>query len=249
MDDDRAAELATLVRGFRGQLEWSQRGGNHEVSAAPSPIAVLDGAAGVGSAVAAPPRRLGLAEVREDLGDCTRCKLSTTRQHIVFGVGDPHAPLMFIGEAPGADEDRLGDPFVGKAGQLLDKMTLAMGWPRASVYIANVLKCRPPGNRDPEADEIEACEPFLARQIDAIAPRMIVTLGKPAAQLLLRTRAPISALRGTFHAYRGIKIMPTFHPAYLLRSPERKRETWNDLKQVIAELERMGIATPQPPKA
>jgi DNA polymerase len=245
-------ELAALVSGFRAQLEWHARGGAHAVSSAPTPVADIEGAP-IGSETAPPAEaratRMSLVQVRQDLGECTRCKLSATRNKIVFGVGDPHAPLMFVGEAPGADEDRLGDPFVGRAGQLLDKMTLAMGWPRESVYIANVLKCRPPGNRNPEADEVEACEPFLARQIDAIAPRLIVTLGKPAAQLLLRSNAPISALRGTFHSYRGIKVMPTFHPAFLLRSPERKRDTWNDLKQVIAELERLGIEPPQPPRA
>jgi uracil-DNA glycosylase len=204
----------------------------------------------------------GLAQIREDLGDCTRCKLHTTRQKIVFGVGAPTASLMFIGEAPGADEDRRGEPFVGKAGQLLDKMIEAMGWSRDTVYIANVLKCRPPGNRDPEADEIEACKSFLARQIRTVAPRIIVTLGRPASHLILRTDAPMSTLRGRFqlldpHSLAplaredgdGIKVMPTFHPAYLLRSPERKRDTWSDLKQVIAELERLGIQSPAPPRA
>jgi DNA polymerase len=251
MANERSAELAALVSGFRAQLEWHARGGTHAVSGAPSPVAELALPAGelpIAEASLAATRP-SLAWIREDLGDCTRCKLSATRTNIVFGVGDPHAPLMFVGEAPGADEDRLGEPFVGKAGQLLDKMIVAMGWTRQSVYIANVLKCRPPGNRNPEADEIEACEPFLARQIEAIAPRIIVTLGKPAAHLLLRTNAPISALRGRFQSYRDIVVMPTFHPAFLLRSPERKRDTWSDLKQVIAELERLGIHPPQPPKA
>jgi DNA polymerase len=189
-----------------------------------------------------------LAVIREDLGDCQRCKLSTTRTNIVFGIGSQDAPLMFIGEAPGADEDRRGEPFVGRAGQLLDRMISAMGWTRDSVYIANVLKCRPPGNRDPQEDEVASCEPFLARQIEAIKPRVIVTLGKPAAHVLLRTRAPISALRGHWQDYRGIRVMPTFHPAFLLRSPDRKRDAWDDLKQVIGELERLGIASPLAPK-
>jgi DNA polymerase len=148
---------------------------------------------------------------------------------------------MFVGEAPGAEEDRQGEPFVGASGELLDKMIKAMGWSRDTVYIANVLKCRPPGNRDPKPDEVQACEPFLARQIEMIRPRIIVTLGKPAAHLLLRSNAPISALRGSFHEYRGIKLMPTFHPAYLLREPARKRETWSDLKQVMTELASLGI--------
>jgi DNA polymerase len=197
----------------------------------------------------APPRsRATLADVRDDLGDCQRCKLAGQRTNIVFGVGAPDAALMFIGEAPGADEDRLGEPFVGAAGKLLDLMIEAMGWTRDTVYIANVLKCRPPGNRDPQPDEVAACQPFLARQIDAVAPRVIVTLGKPATQLILQTSAPISALRGRFQEYRGIRVMPTFHPAFLLRTPERKRDTWSDLKLVIAELDRLGVPSPRPPK-
>jgi DNA polymerase len=193
--------------------------------------------------------RRTLAQVRDDLGDCQRCKLSGSRNHIVFGVGAADAALMFVGEAPGAEEDRRGEPFVGPAGQLLDKMVTAMGWSRETIYIANVLKCRPPRNRDPEPDEVDACEPFLDRQIEAIGPRIIVTLGKPAAHLLLRTRAPISALRGRFQEYRGIKVMPTFHPAFLLRQPERKRDTWDDLKKVISELDRIGVVTPFAAKA
>ena len=189
-----------------------------------------------------------LAQVRADLGDCQRCKLSRSRKNIVFGVGDPNAVLFFVGEAPGAREDEMGEPFVGPAGQLLDRMIAAMGWSRDTVYIANVLKCRPPGNRDPQPDEIAACRPFLARQIDAVKPRIIVTLGRPAAHLVLDTSAPIHALRGRFQSYEGIRVMPTFHPAYMLRHPEHKRETWHDLKQVIGELDRLGIRSPQPPK-
>lgn len=193
-------------------------------------------------------RRLPLAEVRATLGDCQRCKLSRTRKNIVFGDGDPDAALMFIGEAPGAREDERGLPFVGPAGQLLDRMITAMGWTRDTVYIANVLKCRPPGNRNPDADEVAACRPFLADQIAAVAPRIIVTLGRPAAHLVLETTAPMHALRGSFRDYRGIKVMPTFHPAYLLRKPEHKRQAWADLKLVIAELERLGVGSPRPPK-
>ncbi len=196
-----------------------------------------------------PSHRVTLEQIREDLGDCQRCKLARGRNSIVFGVGASDASLFFVGEAPGAQEDRRGLPFVGPAGQLLDRMIGAMGWSRETVYIANVLKCRPPGNRDPQPDEIAACRPFLARQIEAIKPRIIVTLGRPAANLVLDTNAPIHALRGRFQSYRGIKVMPTFHPAYLLRNPERKRDAWSDLKQTIAELERLGIATPKPPKA
>jgi DNA polymerase len=180
-----------------------------------------------------------LADVRRDLGECTRCKLWQTRTRIVFGEGSEQAALMFVGEAPGADEDATGRPFVGRAGQLLDKMIEAIGLKREEVYIANVIKSRPPGNRNPEKDEIEACIPFLFRQIAVIHPRLIVTLGNPATQELLGTRTGITRLRGEFQDYPrlpGIKVLPTFHPAYLLRSPDKKREAWEDLKKVRAFL-------------
>ena len=196
---------------------------------------------------AAEPRG-SLAVVREEVGECTRCKLSTTRTKLVFGVGADETPLMFVGEAPGAEEDRRGEPFVGAAGQLLDRMISAMGWTRETVYIANVLMCRPPGNRDPQPDEVSQCLPFLHRKIEVIRPRIIVALGKPATHALLSTTAPISALRGRFHEFRRIKVMPTFHPAFLLRQPERKRDAWSDLKQVIEELERIGVRSPNPAK-
>jgi DNA polymerase len=184
----------------------------------------------------------GLSLVREELGDCTRCKLAPKRTNIVFGVGNPDAPLVFVGEAPGADEDRTGEPFVGAAGQLLTKMIEAMGLTRQDVYICNILKCRPPGNRNPEPDEIAECEPFLRRQLAAIRPRMIVALGKFAAQCLLRSDAPISRLRGQWKEYAGIPLMPTYHPAFLLRTPSAKREVWNDLQEVMARLDALGIA-------
>jgi uracil-DNA glycosylase family 4 len=173
---------------------------------------------------------------------------SNLRRKIVFGVGAEDAPLMFIGEAPGEQEDRRGEPFVGPAGELLDRMIEAMGWTRDTVYIANALKCRPPQNRNPQPDELAPCTPFLDAQIRAIAPRIIVTLGRPAANHVLGRDAPISALRGQFHDRGGVKVMPTFHPAYLLREPDRKKDTWSDLKQVIAELERLGIQPPRPPR-
>lgn len=198
--------------------------------------------------------RRTLPEVRAELGDCTRCKLHTTRRSIVFGVGAPDAPLMFVGEAPGEQEDRRGEPFVGAAGQLLDKMIEAMGWTRDTVYIANTTKCRPPGNRNPQPDELAQCMPFLHAQIAAIAPRIIVALGKPASNQLLGTDAPISSLRGRFHDYarftsdrHSLKVMPTFHPAYLLRDPDKKRAAWSDLKLVMAELARLGISPPKSP--
>jgi DNA polymerase len=177
-----------------------------------------------------------LALIRADLGDCTRCKLHGGRTHLVFGVGDPDADLMFVGEGPGADEDSQGIPFVGRAGQLLTQIIKAMGYERDQVYIANVVKCRPPDNRNPEPDEIEQCEPFLRRQIDAVRPRVIVALGKFAAQVLLRTTDPISRLRGRFHVLGDTQVMPTFHPSYLLRTPSAKREVWDDMKKVMAVL-------------
>jgi uracil-DNA glycosylase len=175
-----------------------------------------------------------LAAVRADIGDCTRCKLHTMgRTQVVFGVGNPDADLMFVGEAPGADEDVQGIPFVGRAGQLLtDIIEKGLQIPRKDVYIANVIKCRPPGNRNPEPDEVATCEPFLFQQIDIIKPKVIVALGKFGAQTLLRTLDPISRLRGRVYDYRGAKLIPTFHPAYLLRNPSSKREVWEDMKLV-----------------
>ena len=184
--------------------------------------------------VAPAPTADTLPLIREDIGDCTRCKLHRLgRRQIVFGVGNPNANLMFVGEAPGADEDIQGIPFVGRAGQLLTKIIEAINLRREDVYIANVIKCRPPNNRNPEPDEVNTCEPFLFRQIDTIQPRVIVALGTFAAHALLGTDAPISRLRGRAHDFRhGAVLIPTFHPAYLLRSPERKRDVWDDMKKV-----------------
>jgi DNA polymerase len=207
------------------------------------------------SGVASPPARSGmrtadlfsdpslqrtrtLDALRDHIGDCQRCKLAGMgRTTIVFGVGNPDADLMFVGEGPGADEDRQGEPFVGRAGQLLTEIiTKGMKLRREDVYIANILKCRPPGNRNPEPDEIAQCMPFLARQIDLIKPRVIVALGTFAAQTLLDVKTPITRMRGVWHEYRGVKVMPTFHPAYLLRTPGDKRLVWADIKLVMAEL-------------
>jgi uracil-DNA glycosylase family 4 len=187
-----------------------------------------------------------LAALREVLGDCRRCKLCKGRTNVVFGVGNPNARLMFIGEGPGEDEDRKGEPFVGKAGGLLtDIITKGMGLQRSDVYIANVVKCRPPNNRDPEPDEIVACEPFLKRQVALVNPEVIVSLGKFATQVLLGDRTPISRRRGNWHEYEGRPLMPTFHPAYLLRNPSDKGLVWADIKLVM---ERLGLALP-PPKS
>ncbi|MGE0591042.1 MAG: uracil-DNA glycosylase [Vicinamibacterales bacterium] len=178
-----------------------------------------------------------LVGIRADIGDCTRCALHALgRRQIVFGVGNPRARLMFVGEAPGADEDVQGEPFVGRAGQLLTKIIEAIGLTRSDVYIANVIKCRPPGNRNPEPAEVAECEPFLLRQIDAIAPTVIVALGKFAAQSLLRSNEPITRLRGRAFPVRGATLIPTYHPAYLLRNPAAKRDVWEDMKRVRALL-------------
>ena len=174
-----------------------------------------------------------LATLKSEIGPaCQRCKLHTLgRKQVVFGVGNPSADLMFVGEAPGADEDEQGEPFVGRAGQLLTKIIEAIGLKRDDVYIANIIKCRPPGNRNPEPDEVEQCEPFLFRQVEAIEPKVVVALGKFAAQSLLRTAEPITRLRGRSFNYRGAILIPTFHPAYLLRNPSAKREVWEDMKK------------------
>ena len=173
-----------------------------------------------------------LEAIRADIGDCQRCALAAGRKTIVFGQGNPKARLMFVGEAPGADEDEQGLAFVGKAGQLLTKIIEAIGMKREDVFIANVLKCRPPGNRNPEPEEIIQCQPFLERQIDSIQPEVLVGLGKFGAHWLLKTAEPITRLRGRLGAYKGIKVMPTYHPAYLLRNPGAKKEVWEDMKVV-----------------
>jgi uracil-DNA glycosylase len=177
-----------------------------------------------------------LEGVRDRLGDCQRCLLHRTRHRLVFGEGNPRAELVFVGEAPGADEDTQGRPFVGSAGQLLTKIISAMGLQRENVYICNILKCRPPDNRNPQPDEIAACEPFLIRQLQAIRPRVICALGTFAARTLLKSEAPISVLRGRFHAYQGIPLMPTYHPAYLLRNPGAKKQVWDDIQMVMKAL-------------
>ncbi len=177
-----------------------------------------------------------LLKTREDLGECTRCKLHSTRHTIVFGDGNPKAELMFVGEGPGADEDAQGLPFVGRAGKLLTQMIEAMGLQRKDVYICNVVKCRPPENRQPEEDEVRACSPFLMRQIDVIAPKVIVCLGAVAAKTLLQTNRGISQFRGEWLEFRGRKLLATYHPAYLLRNPPAKSEVWKDLQKVMAVL-------------
>jgi DNA polymerase len=178
-----------------------------------------------------------LKEIRTDLGDCRRCRLSKSRKNIVFGVGDPRARLMFVGEGPGYEEDQSGEPFVGAAGRLLTKIIEAINHSREGVYICNIIKCRPPGNRNPMPDEINTCYPFLKRQIASVKPDIICALGTFAAQTLLETGSPISKLRGCFHDYSGIKVLPTYHPAYLLRNPDKKRDVWEDMKKLMKTLD------------
>jgi DNA polymerase len=235
-----AAELG--VDGVSRDRAWRRpRGVALDVSPTEAvPVVLSPPAAPAGASPAASrvePADAGLPSIREDIGDCTRCKLHALgRRQIVFGVGNPAADLMFVGEAPGHDEDVQGIPFVGRAGQKLTQIIEAIGLKREDVYIANVIKCRPPGNRNPEPDEVATCEPFLMRQIDAIAPRVIVALGSFAARSLIKTEDPISRLRGRVYMCRGARLVPTFHPAYLLRNPACRRDVWEDMKKVRAIL-------------
>jgi uracil-DNA glycosylase family 4 len=192
----------------------------------------------IGSAAAPVPAPASdeLAELAQLAATCTKCGLAGTRTQVVFGTGNPNADLMFIGEAPGRDEDLKGEPFVGRAGQLLTDIIKAMKLSRDDVYIANVVKCRPPDNRNPEPDELDACRPFIRQQVELIKPRVIVTLGKVALQSLTGRAHAVSAARGQWTEYQGIRVMPTYHPAYLLRTPSAKKDVWNDMKKVMAEL-------------
>jgi len=181
---------------------------------------------------------LTLDDIRREIGDCTRCRLHEGRNHVVFGEGNPHAALVFVGEGPGREEDLQGKPFVGRAGELLTRIIEAIELTRDQVYIANIVKCRPPNNRDPQPDEIQTCLPFLIKQLEAIKPRIICCLGAFAAQTLLGTEERISSLRGRFHAYQGARLMPTYHPAFLLRNPQFKRDVWEDMKMIREEYQR-----------
>ena len=212
------------------QLQFFKDIGVDTLDASPPPVGEgrrASGAAGEGPS---------LDLIRAEIGDCQRCKLARTRTNIVFGSGNPHAELVFVGEAPGYDEDQQGLPFVGRAGQLLTKIIESINLKREDVYICNVLKCRPPENRNPEPDEVASCNPFLRKQLATIRPKIVCCLGTFAAQTVLQTAAPISKLRGKFFDMAGIRVIATFHPAYLLRSPEKKRDVWEDMKQIRAEL-------------
>lgn len=231
-------ELLELARSLKIRLaESCVKGdaGGFTLAGKGSPPAVA--ATGDRAAETQAPAGRSLEAVRGDLGDCRRCGLHGSRRHIVFGEGNPGASIIFVGEAPGADEDLQGRPFVGRAGQLLTKIIEAMGLKREDVYICNILKCRPPENRNPGPDEISACEPFLKAQIEAIQPRVICALGTFAAKTLLGRDVPITVLRGIFHEYRGIPLMPTYHPAYLLRNQGAKRKVWEDMQMIMRLLE------------
>ena len=198
---------------------------------------------GVDALLKAPGPEVELRQLEGQVMACTRCPLHSQRTRGVFARGDARADLMFVGEAPGAEEDRQGLPFVGPAGRLLDKMIAAMGLGRDEVYVTNILKCRPPGNRDPKPAEVEACFPYLERQIELVQPKIICSLGRPAANALLETNRSMGDLRGRWHTFRGIPLLPTYHPAYLLRSPGQKKRAWEDLKKVVLAL----IEGPPPP--
>lgn len=238
-DADREALLG-LVRSLGERIRVDRRTGRplsylaRSAAVVPPDIPeVAPGEAGAGPLIS-------LEAVREALGECERCPLARTRKRLVFGEGRADAGLVFVGEAPGADEDLQGRPFVGRAGQLLTKIITAMGLQREGVYICNILKCRPPGNRNPQPEEIAACEPFLIRQLQALRPRVICALGSFAAQTLLKTETPISVLRGRFHLYQGIPLMPTYHPAYLLRNPGAKKQVWEDVQLIMKRLRETG---------
>ena len=248
-EDSETREIDSLVTSLRRHLERRQRAGIRILpNEMPNKQRTMPAIGGqekapqrtAGDLFSEPSPALGaktLEELRAGIGDCRLCKLCSGRTNLVFGVGNPHARLMFVGEGPGRDEDLQGEPFVGRAGQLLnDIITKGMGLKREDVYIANVVKCRPPDNRNPEPDEVAACEPFLKKQIDLVKPEIIVGLGKFAVQALLQNKAPITKVRGQWHRYHGIKLMPTFHPAYLLRNPADKKLVWEDIKKVIKEL-------------
>ncbi len=242
-------EFLDIVTQVRTHLEYQKALGVRMIeavsspsvgSASPVPLASVGKA--IGPAISKPSLTpSGLSAIRDELDDCTRCKLYSGRTNIVFGEGNPKAVLVFVGEGPGQEEDQQGRPFVGAAGQLLtDIIVKGMKIKREDVFICNIVKCRPPGNRNPEPDEIEACEPFLKKQLAAINPAVIVALGNTAVKTLLKTSEGITALRGKWQSYQGIPLMPTFHPAYLLRNPSGKKLVWEDVQQVMKKL---GILT------
>ena len=239
-EGDKGAELLALVRSLRAQIRCDIDGGKIPSYLCmkgdiPREDTPLHNMLSVESHMAA-QTAITLEDVKQELGDCQRCSLGRLRTNLVFGEGNPKSGLVFVGEAPGADEDIQGRPFVGRAGQLLTRIIEAMGLKRKDVYICNILKCRPPGNRNPRPEEINACEPFLIKQLKVIRPRVICALGTFASHTLLKTDVPITVLRGKFHAYQGIQLMPTYHPAYLLRNPGAKKQVWEDIQKIMKVL-------------
>jgi DNA polymerase len=238
-----SAPTPALLRELRAVLAGLAEDGVDCVPRAPARLEVAEPATHVESApaleAADDERSSALAALREEIGDCQRCGLCEKRKNIVFGEGSPEARVVFVGEGPGADEDRTGRPFIGRAGELLTKMIEALEWRREDVYICNIVKCRPPGNRDPKLDEIATCRPFLDRQLETIRPQVIVTLGKPATSTLLGRAVAITKLRGIWQEWNGIPVMPTYHPAYVLRqyNRETRQAVWDDLRAVRARVE------------
>lgn len=231
MSDQLLDDIRSTLAAARSQLEYlADLGVEGLPSVTPATGAPQD-------AAAIPPLHETLDAIRADLGDCRRCGLAASRTNLVYGVGNASARLVLVGEAPGREEDLQGDPFVGEAGRLLDRILQAMGMQRSEVYICNVLKCRPPNNRDPQPEEVATCEAFLVRQIAAIKPQVIIGLGRFAVHSLLKRKDPISRIRGEWQTYQGIPLMPTYHPAYLLRNPEGKRDVWEDMKEVMRRLQ------------
>lgn len=249
VEEGSAVEGGSAATHFEDKLgeaavpESAVVGAMRAANSAPGEISKLAQAAADRSPVIA-DRPAALQAIREDIGDCTRCRLHKGRTNLVFGVGNVNADIMFIGEGPGADEDAQGEPFVGRAGQLLNNMIAAMGIRREDVYIANVVKCRPPGNRTPEKDECDTCSPFLMRQIEVIRPKVIVALGAVSAKNLLAMNDSMANLRGRWYDFRGAKLAVTYHPAYLLRDPRQKKEAWKDLQMVMKYL---GLQAPAKP--
>jgi DNA polymerase len=229
--DSSARLLSEIREDFRGYLQYMKGLGYAGVDLSENSLRTLEGWSKEAMAET-------LDMVRKDLGPCQRCKLHVGRKHIVFGAGNPRAKLVLVGEAPGYEEDIQGQPFVGRAGQLLTRILRAIGLTREDVYICNIIKCRPPGNRNPEPDEIAACIPFLRRQLRAVKPGLICALGTFAAQTLLGTNKPISRLRGHFHTYEGKLLLPTYHPAFLLRNPSKRRDVWEDMQRLQEAYER-----------
>ena len=234
MPDQLANEIRATLAAARSQFEYLTDLGFEEQK-----VTAPEGS-DVQNAEAANPDSAALDAIFNELGNCQRCGLGASRTKLAYGVGNPNARLVLVGDAPGREEDLQGEPFVGEAGQLLDRILQAMGLHRNDVYICNVLKCRPPNNRDPQPEEVATCEAFLAQQIAAIRPQVIIALGRFAVHSLLKTNAPISKLRGEWQSYQGIPLMPTYHPAYLLSNPEGKRDVWDDMKQVLRRLQTDG---------